>query len=462
MKNIRKGRFFGKGIKMENRPNILLLFPDHHRGDWLPYSDEIFKMLGMEKLPVKMPNLKSMMTEGTTFTNCITPSPLCAPARACLASGLNYDSCGVTNNDQDYPVGQKTFYSVLREAGYNVGGVGKFDLHKKTRYWGLDGWVDDLGKMGFTHAIDNEGKWDGYDSGKERPKGPYFKYLHDNRLVDMHVEDYKGRRGDKLAVFPTGLPEEAYCDNWISGNGINMIRKFPKSQPWFLQVNFAGPHSPWDITKDMKKSWEKIQMPQPAANDEHSRDTLNKIRQNFAAMLENIDRNTGLLIDEIRKRKELDNTIVIYSGDHGEMLGDKNRFGKSVPYRGSVSIPLVIWGKGIIKGAVSHMMVELQDLTKTIVELCGTAMPEAAHSISLKPFITGRSHQEIRQFQISGLNEWRMVSNGKYKGVFKNASLAEVYDIENDKFEVNNIIGSMPEAERELEGFFRCSSCNTS
>ncbi len=77
-------------------------------GDWLPYSDKVFEKLDMEKLPIDMPNLKKMMEEGVTFLNCITPSPLCAPARACLASGLRYENCGVVSNAEDYPVEQKT------------------------------------------------------------------------------------------------------------------------------------------------------------------------------------------------------------------------------------------------------------------------------------------------------------------------------------------------------------------
>ena len=126
----------------------------------MPYTKDVFDNLGMDELPLRMPNIKKMMNEGVTFTNAITSSPLCAPARACLAAGLRYKSCRVKGNHEKYPVDQKTYYTVLKENRYSVGSVGKLDLDKPNLFWGLEGWVPDLETMGFTHVIDNEGKWD--------------------------------------------------------------------------------------------------------------------------------------------------------------------------------------------------------------------------------------------------------------------------------------------------------------
>ena len=103
------------------RPNILFLFPDQHRFDWL----------GSAGIPVPTPNLDALAGRGVRFTHAITPSPLCAPARACLAAGREYGSCGVADNAVDYPIDQTTFYTLLRDSGYHVIGCGKFDLAKK-------------------------------------------------------------------------------------------------------------------------------------------------------------------------------------------------------------------------------------------------------------------------------------------------------------------------------------------
>ena len=112
------------------------------------------------------------MERGTTFTQAITNSPLCAPARACLAQGREYENCGVYNNNFCTPPEVPTFYRALRAGGYQVGGVGKFDLHKPLMYWGEKGWLPQLGELGFTEAMDHEGKWDAFWASENPPRGP--------------------------------------------------------------------------------------------------------------------------------------------------------------------------------------------------------------------------------------------------------------------------------------------------
>lgn len=433
------------------RPNILLLLPDQHRGDWMPYPKEIMNKLGIDKLPIKMPNIRKLMEEGVTFTRTVTPSPLCAPARACLASGLSYKNCNVANNGYDYPLDQRTFYSVLKEAKYNVCGVGKFDLHKKTHWWGLNGWIDYLGEIGFTHAIDNEGKLDAVVSGEKEPKGPYMKYLYDNGYDKLHIQDIKKRRSDIYNSDATQLPNEAYCDNWLTQNGINMLRQLPKGENWFMQVNFTGPHDPWDITQSMKEEWKDVVFPIPNKMDPLTKNDINSIRQNYAAMLYNIDKNIGMFIDEIKKRGELENTIIIYSSDHGEMLGDFDMFGKSKPQRASVHIPLVINGPGIRKGYISEQLVELQDLTSTIIEFAQCKMSEAKDSISLNPILKEGKNNTERKYITSALDNWSIISNGKYKGLFTNGENDNLFDIEKDPWENNNIACEKPEIIEEFK-----------
>jgi arylsulfatase A-like enzyme len=111
-------------------PNILFLFPDQLRYDFVEPAAGI---------PVRTPNVKRLAANGVRFTRAVTPAPLCAPARACLASGLEYYRCRVPSNAQNYPLDQPTVYQLLRGAGYHVMGCGKFDLHKPELDWGLDG-----------------------------------------------------------------------------------------------------------------------------------------------------------------------------------------------------------------------------------------------------------------------------------------------------------------------------------
>ncbi len=442
------------------QPNFLFLFPDQHRGDWMPYSETVSCAMGMDPLPLKMPNIRKLMSEGVTFTRAVTPSPLCAPARACLAAGLRYHRCRVPSNGEDYPLDLKTFYTVLREGGYRVGGVGKFDLHKPTLFWGLDGWIGDLEALGFTDGIDNAGKWDGVRSGAQEPQDPYLRYLHDNGFIDRYLEDMSIRAKDILASHATKLPDEAYCDNWLTRNGLQLIRDFPEDRPWFLQVNFTGPHAPWDVTAQMQEPWKDVCFPLPVGWGEQDQDRIVKVRQNYAAMVENIDRNCGLLINEVKKRGELENTVIIYSSDHGEMLGDHRGFNKSRPERASVHIPLIVSGPEVRHaaapaaaapaGTICDGLVELQDLTNTFMDLAGLEMPEAEESLSLVPILKG-GNAEHRPCQVSALDGWSMISNGRYKLIVADGDEERFYDLEVDPWETVNLASENQEIVKRMK-----------
>ena len=126
------------------KPNILFVLPDQHRPDWLGCNPD---------LPVRTPNLDRLARNGIRFTNAFTPSPLCSPARACLAAGRDYGRCGVRNNRQNTPLSLPTYYQALRDAGYEVAGVGKFDLHKPDLDWGLEGFLLGAGFWNWTEAM---------------------------------------------------------------------------------------------------------------------------------------------------------------------------------------------------------------------------------------------------------------------------------------------------------------------
>jgi arylsulfatase len=425
--------------------NFLLLLPDQHRGDWLPYDKRVFEAYRMESLPLRMPHVRKLMEAGTVFTRAVTPSPLCAPARACLAAGLSYNACGVADNGDNYPLSQKTFYNVLKEHGYSVGGVGKFDLNKATPWWGLDGWRDELSSLGFTHAVDNAGKMDAVLFGADEPQDPYMTYLHEQGLAHMHAQDMMFRKGE---THPTPLPDDAYCDNWLSAHGMEMLRDFPREHPWFMQVNFTGPHNPWDVTVGMREGWKNADLPEPNRPTD-DRDRQIDIRRNYAAMLENIDRNIGLLFEEIKQRGEWDRTVIIYASDHGEMMGDYGKYGKSLPDRASVHIPLIFSGPGVRKGVYSDALVELQDVGATVLDLAGLTMPEAKEAISMAPVLRGDTDTH-RQFQRSALktegSAWSMICDGTYKYIVEQGKPLRLYHLPSDPWEHSNLAAEQEDA----------------
>lgn len=387
-------------------PNILFLFADQHRHDWTGATPG---------LGVRTPALDAIGKAGVRFRRCTVASPLCAPARACLASGREYSRCGVRSNAQDYPLDQPTFYQVLRASGYHVAGVGKFDLHKATLDWGIDG-KRFLPEWGFSEGIDNAGKIDAILSGEKEPRDPYMAFLYRRGFAHPHIEDFRRRR-DQLSYLntePTPLPDDAYCDNWIAANGLELLRSFPASKPWMLQVNFAGPHNPLDITRRMERSCRGRQFPQPVESQQYLPEKHMAIRQNYTAMVENIDRWVGNFLDEVQRRGQLDNTLVVYSADHGEMLGDHDRWGKMLPYQGSVGVPLYVSGPGVEHNVVSNALVSHIDLTATFLDYAGAPKLMGMDSQTLRPVLESKGSTH-REYVRSSLGNWKMVFDGRYK-----------------------------------------------
>jgi arylsulfatase A-like enzyme len=404
-----------------------------------------------------MPNLEMVMRRAVSFTNAVTPSPLCSPARACLASGLRYGRCGVPDNQTNFPLDKRTFYAVLRDCGYQVGGVGKFDLQKNRHYWGMGGFTPEHAIYGFTTALDSEGKMDAVKTALRngRPSGPYMKYLYDKGMGQIHIDDMAGRG---LRVEPTPLPDEDYCDNWVARNALYMLDLFRDDAPWFIQVNFPGPHDPFDVTRSMRDRWKDTSF-EPPHNWRGDAD-VNGVRQNYAAMLENIDYNIGLILEKVKKRGELGKTIIAYSSDHGEMLGDEGRFGKLLPTRGSVGIPLVISTPGMA-GRYCDGLVELQDLAATFVDYAGGGFPEGEDSVSLRRILDGETnvHREAQVTSLCAKAEringgYKLIFDGKYKYLeYKNGE-RHLFDCSQDPWETRCVIDKEPEKAERLSKFY--------
>jgi arylsulfatase A-like enzyme len=421
------------------RPNILFFFPDQLRHDFIEPSAGI---------PVRTPNIRQLASKGVRFTQAVTPAPLCAPARACLASGLEYDRCRVPSNRQNYPLDQPIVYQRLRTVGYHVMGCGKFDLHKADLNWGLDG-KRLIADWGFSDGIDNEGKHDATIAYTRngKPMGPFMAHLERLGLAHAHIEDYEKRQGQG-ATFPTPLPDSAYGDNWIARNGLALLDAAPRNKPWFLQVNFNGPHAPWDITASMEKRWRGIRFPQPTKNTQLTADKHVLVRENYAAMIENIDTRIGEIVEKVRQRGELENTLIVVSSDHGEMLGDHNLWGKTQPYHGSTGVPLVVSGLEVRPSIQSAPATSL-DVTATILDYAGAPALEGMDSKSLRPVLSGG--KAVRTHVLSGMGSWRMALRDQMKYVRRAEGGPLLFDLKNDPQETENRAADRPGVVAEME-----------
>jgi arylsulfatase A-like enzyme len=177
------------------------------------------------------------------------------------------------------------------------------------------------------------------------------------------------------------------------------------------------------------------------------------IRQSYAAMIENVDRWLGIYLEALERRGELDDTVVVWSSDHGEMLGDHGQWDKQVPHHSSASVPLVVAGPGIAPGRRDRALVSLLDLGPTVLEIAGAGPLEGADARSLVPLLAGETATH-REHVLSGLLGWRMVWDGRYKlvrgsGPETTFSRAfgpgpQLYDLQEDPWEDRNLAPALP------------------
>ena len=434
------------GINMCNQPNILFLFPDQWRPTYLGCDEA--------GVPVRTPNIDALAARGVRFTQCRTNSPLCAPARACLALGVRRHHTGVVDNGQDTDPERTTIFNRLQETGYWTAPCGKNDLHKGSNDYNASGWTPRLGDYGFDDAIDHRGKANAFNSAGKNPRGgcPYLKYLEDEGVLDAFCEDYQ-KRVDAYdghmakAAWPNPLAREHFTDDFCGRNAIKLLSLVPEGKPWFLWVNFPGPHGPEDPPIDLFERYGNVTFP-PVFRGEVGLDHEN-LRRLYAASCEGIDEWCGRIIEAVSARGELGNTLVVFASDHGEMLGDHGKWGKSLWREHSVRVPLVVAGPGAQKGIVTPSLVELIDVGATFLDYAGAEETEGQQALSLSNVLSGDlpSH---REYAGSELRDWRIVTDGRFKFVIE-AGGEYLFDLLNDSQETVNLL----EQEVEKAGALR-------
>jgi arylsulfatase len=262
-------------------------------------------------------------------------------------------------------------------------------------------------------------------------------------------EPYIGKPGWLNFPAVTDLPDDAYCDNWVAANGMRCLKEFARDKPWHLVVNFVGPHGPFDVTADMRSRWKDVEISPPVDNEDPDTDTILARRQNYAAMIENIDKHVGRMIELVKQRGELDNTIIVYASDHGEMLGDHGRWAKSVWYTPSAGVPLIASGPGVQSGVCSDALVSLHDLAATFLDYAQADPLPDSDALSLRRVLEGLNEKH-RDYVASGLNDWDMIFDGRYKCVTGFREFPMLVDVHEDPLELMDIADKHPHMVTQL------------
>ena len=428
--------------------NLLFLFPDQWRWDWFGHTCSAYG-----DVPVQTPHLDRLAERGTRFTQCRTNSPLCAPARACLATGLRYHRCPVRKNGQQLDADRHpTIFSRLRDAGYRTACCGKTDLIAHGRRKGIDGWTREIGRLGFTHSRNQGGKGDAINIGRDEPRDLWGWEMQKAGQWDALIKDWDrrgpGRSGNHLLTHPSPVSSDNHSDGFTGRQAVEMLDTWPveEADPWLLWVNFPGPHEPFDPPADWAALYEGIHFPPPTSpSGPQDGNDHEAIRRAYAALCTHVDHWIGRILARLDERGEMDRTLILFSSDHGEMLGDHGRWWKSTWREPSVRIPLILAGPDVPRGRTQGDLVELIDLGATLLAAAGLdTLPDA----DARPLPTHGG--EPRQVQLMGLDPWNAIVHGSHKYVEDSHIPPQLFDLDQDPLERNNLFNNSPQLAARL------------
>lgn len=365
-----------------SKPNILFIISDQHNCRAMGWTGQT---------PALTPNLDRIAGQGTAFTSAITPNPVCGPARYCLYSGQYSSTNGVLINEAP-PSPFVPLAEQLRRKGYATANIGKLHATPFHERLGFDYCLNheffinpagishydvflrhELEKRGLPHQGFGPGSSDG------RP------WLEDSEQI----------------AFPNWVPEDLTAEQWTTNESLRFIREHQEEnpdQPFFLHASYFPPHHPFaPIEKYLEQIPEDLPLPTnfAVASPRHgeavdfSEDEYRRMMRYYYAFLLQLDDAIGQLIDGLDAMGLAEDTIVVYTSDHGDMIGEHRMLYKGLMYEGSVGVPLLVRGPGIAAGVCEATPVSLLDLPPTFVEAAGAEVPEQMEGRSLWSALQG-------------------------------------------------------------------------
>ena len=387
---------------MKNPCNILLLMADQLRRD----------ALGSIGNHHRTPTLDALAMEGVVFRRAVTNSPDCIPARFSLATGLYPHQSGIWNNANiTLAPTAWNWMRELREAGYRTSLFGKTHLHENAETGDLRDGLFLMHAYGFEIVDEVAG-----------PRASMYalsnmtELWREAGLWEMYRHDFQERYAtNPCMVRPSPLGREYYYDSYVGQRAAEFLSSCGE-EPWFCWVSFGGPHEPWDAPAPYDSLYDPTDMPKPVARmDNHEKAegllgrafrserlspllTMSEVaamRANYAGNVRLIDDQIRSILDVIAARGFYDNTLVIFTSDHGEMNGDHGLIYKMNFLASAVDIPIIVRppkrGTEAQHPAVSDALVELMDIGTTVLDYAGVPFPSWSAARSLRPLIEGRT-----------------------------------------------------------------------
>jgi len=418
------------------RPNILVFVTDDQKWDTLgSYGNKV----------IRTPNIDRIANEGVLFKYAFVQVPQCVPSRASLLTGRYPQAHRVRWNSIPLPDDEVTIGELLNDAGYQTAAFGKLHIPPQNPQ-----------RLGFQYS---------------RTHGEYNRYLAEQGIKGgMHAS--KGpyvKLGGKAAVpgtFP--YPKEHYITNWIGDRAVEYLREVrDPDKPFFMYVSFFRPHVAWNPPEPYDTMYDPKDIPLPPTppedldgkpasikayrrimgTDKMTEDELRAIIALHYGLVTLVDDNVGKLLNALDEAGVAENTIVVYLTDNGTLLGDHELIRKGLYiYDGNSRTPLVMrWPQHLPAGKELDALAEEIDVMPTLLAATGLDIPARVQGMNLLPVIEGRRLGKDAAFTQIGFEANRCITSirtRKWRYVYYTTGEGELYDHENDPYEITNLFGN--------------------
>lgn len=453
----------------ESPPNILFIIADQMRSDALSCAGN---------KAIRTPNLDRLASEGVRFANAFSSTPSCTPARAAILTGLSpwyHGMLGYGTIATRYPY---ELARALSTGGYHTCALGKDHF----------GWNSTTNE-GIPHGYDKTDLYDGLAEEIDN-YDEWFMYVNpgvDPMATGLEYNDYRGR--------PYALDEYYHPTAYVGRAAVKFLETYNETKPFFLKVSFHRPHSPYDPPKTWMDQYKPEDMPNPyVGGNWDSRfaihynstpspgiwcgdiglSTLRVSRQAYYGNVAFMDAWVGEILKTLEQKGLANNTFILFTADHGDMLGDHYHFRKTYPYFGSAHIPMIFkWPTssmststdGMItepRGSVRREVVELRDLFPTFLDIAGLPISiplngssllnllrtregsKRVHTKLTQPATTWRQYLDLEHSTCYNItNHWNALTDGHVKYIFRAFFDDEqLFDLDSDPEEMTNFAGS--------------------
>jgi len=435
------------------RPNVLLIMTDYQRAVDGPSLGSPF---------LDMPALDRLCREGVVCDRYFCTSPICMPARYTLISGQYPHQHGQQENWPRWmPEDTPTLMEVLRRCGYHTIGVGKMHFYPWNRMAGFERRVIADCKHHLNKPDDFQRMLQ--ENGLERSD-----YL---RLAD---------EADIPHVYDWPYDERLHIDAFVGAQARGIIERDELEWPWFMWVSFNGPHNPWDPPRRYTEPYLQMDLPKPVGcpgeleakpkehrrvrynytpevveridrDPEHRDEIIRQIRAHYYGNLTLIDRQVEGVLDALEAKGELDNTLVIYTSDHGCALGDHDLIHKGLHYDCDARVPFVVRYPGWFEprrvgGFASHV-----DFLPTLLSMLDLPVPAGVEGVDFSALLSGEV-ESVQDFVVLECRFNTSIISDRWKmGVYHLDDDGDLYDLRADPHELNNLYGTPEVADVQAE-----------